>query len=243
MRCIVKRNGDVVDFDITKIDVAITKANSEMDNYNDMASADQVMSIIDEVTNAVDERASMDKILHVEEIQDMVEEGLMFFGKYKLARTYIRYRHNRELVRRANTTDDSILSLIDLSNNEVMEENSNKAAQIASTQRDLIAGEVSKDLTFRMLLPKDVVSAHNDGILHHHDADYYAQRIHNCCLVNLDDMLTNGTVINGTMIETPKSFLTACTIATQIMAVVASGQYGEDNRRSKTNLTMLMGVA
>ena len=226
MNCIVKRNGDLVDFDITKIDIAITKANSEMDDYTEMVSADDVMDIINHITDVANIRSANNETRHVEEIQDMVEDGLMEAGKYKLARTYIRYRHNRELVRKSNTTDDSILSLIELNNNEVMEENSNKAAQIASTQRDLIAGEVSKDLTNRLLLSRDINDAHDDGIIHFHDKDYYMQRIHNCCLVDLEDMFTNGTVINGTMIETPKSFLTACTIATQIMAVVASGQYG-----------------
>ena len=227
MRYIIKRNGDKVPFDEDKIRIAIMKANAEMDNDSDKAGETYISSIIRKVKVALEYNNHIDrKELHVEEIQDIVEESLMGFGFYTLARTYIRYRHNRELVRKANTTDESILSLIRLDNKEVMEENSNKAAHIASTQRDLMAGEVSKDLTWRMLLPNDIVEAHSEGILHFHDADYFAQHIHNCCLVNLEDMLQNGTVINGTMIEKPKSFITACTVATQIMAVISSGQYG-----------------
>lgn len=226
MRFIIKRNGDSAPFQSDKIAIAITKANNEMISEIDKIDDVGIAYIIHTIDAELDARINRNQDLTVEEIQDMVEDGLMRHGKYKLARAYIRYRHNRELVRRANTTDDSVLSLIDLENKEVMEENSNKAAHIASTQRDLIAGEVSKDLTWRKLLPKEIADAHRDGILHFHDADYYAQHIHNCCLVNLEDMLQNGTVINGTMIETPKSFSTACTVATQIMAVIASGQYG-----------------
>lgn len=242
MRYIIKRNGDKVPFDEDKIRLAIMKANAEMKNDSDKINDTSISSIVYKIAKELERKNFRNENLHVEEIQDIVEESLMSHGFYTLARTYIRYRHNRELVRKANTTDESILSLIRLDNKEVMEENSNKAAHIASTQRDLMAGEVSKDLTWRMLLPNDIVEAHSDGILHFHDADYFAQHIHNCCLVNLEDMLQNGTVINGTMIEKPKSFITACTVATQIMAVTASGQYGKHYRRSKTNLTMLMGV-
>ena len=169
MRLIVKRNGDIVPYQCGKIITAINNANGEMVTDNDKATPQQIADITMKVELELDSRIRENESLNVEDIQDIVEEGLMSCGKYKLARSYIRYRHNRELVRRANTTDDSILSLIDLTNKEVMEENSNKAAQIASTQRDLVAGEVSKDLTWRKLLPKDIVNAHEDGILHFHE--------------------------------------------------------------------------
>ena len=166
------------------------------------------------------------KRMLVEDIQDIIEEKLMAEGKYDLAKTYIIYRYKRELVRRANTTDDSILSLIKNSNKDVMEENSNKNAVVASTQRDLIAGEVSKDLTKRLLLPEKIAKAHEEGVLHFHDADYFVQPIFNCCLINIQDMLDNGTVMNGKLIESPKSFQVACTVMTQIISAVASSQYG-----------------
>lgn len=162
------------------------------------------------------------KRMLVEDIQDIIEEKLMAEGKYDLAKTYIIYRYKRELVRRANTTDDSILSLIKNSNKDVMEENSNKNAVVASTQRDLIAGEVSKDLTKRLLLPEKIAKAHEEGVLHFHDADYFVQPIFNCCLINIQDMLDNGTVMNGKLIESPKSFQVACTVMTQIISAVAS---------------------
>ena len=164
--------------------------------------------------------------MQVEEIQDFVEMKLMEDGKFSLAKNYIIYRYTRELVRKSNTTDESILSLIRASNKDVMEENSNKNAVIASTQRDLIAGEVSKDLTRRILLPEKISKAHDQGVLHFHDADYFLQPIFNCCLINIGDMLDNGTVMNGKLIESPKSFQVACTIVTQIIAAVASSQYG-----------------
>ncbi len=166
------------------------------------------------------------KRLLVEDIQDMVEHSLMEEGKFELAKQYIIYRYQRALVRKANTTDESILSLIRNSNKDVMEENSNKNATMAATQRDLIAGEVSKDLTKRLMLPEKISKAHEEGILHFHDADYFIQPIFNCCLINIGDMLDNGTVMNGKMIESPKSFQVACTVMTQIIASVASSQYG-----------------
>ena len=214
---VIKRDGSTVDFDRAKIAVASKKANSAVDAWDQITDAD-IDKIVDEIAGLHRQR------LLVEDIQDMVEEKLMEMNKYQLMKAYILYRYERALIRKANTTDESILSLIRNANKEVMEENSNKNARTASTQRDLIAGEVSKDLTRRILLPEHISKAHDDGILHFHDADYFLQPIFNCCLVNIKDMLENGTVMNGQMIESPKSFQVACTIVTQIIASVASSQ-------------------
>ena len=207
MMKVVKRDGRVVDYDRNKIVVAIQKANVEVER-EEQISEDKIDSIVAGIENR-----HADKML-VEEIQDMIEQKLMSEGKYALAKKYVIYRYTREMVRRANTTDDSIMSLIKNSNKDVMEENSNKNAYIASTQRDLIAGEVSKDLTKRVLLPQKIVKAHEEGILHFHDMDYYLQSIFNCCLINIGDMLENGTVMNAKLIESPKSFQVACTVMT-----------------------------
>ncbi len=216
---VIKRDNSVCDFDRKKIAVAISKANEAVDP-EDRISAQQIDAIVEDI-------ASRHRLrLLVEDIQDMVEEKLMEMQKYQLMKAYMIYRYERALIRKANTTDESILSLIKNSNKDVMEENSNKNARTASTQRDLIAGEVSKDLTRRMLLPKHISKAHDEGAIHFHDADYFLQPIFNCCLINIKDMLENGTVMNGKMIESPKSFQTACTITTQIIASVASSQYG-----------------
>ena len=216
---VIKRDGSTVDFDRSKISKAIKKANEAVDTEDRVTDA-QIDKIVDEIANRHRTR------LLVEDIQDMVEEKLMERQKYRLMKAYILYRYERALVRKANTTDESILSLIKNANKDVMEENSNKNARTASTQRDLIAGEVSKDLTRRLLLPEYISKAHDEGVLHFHDADYFLQPIFNCCLINIKDMLENGTVMNGKMIESPKSFQTACTITTQIIASVASSQYG-----------------
>ncbi|MGN1103491.1 MAG: anaerobic ribonucleoside-triphosphate reductase [Candidatus Coproplasma sp.] len=216
---VIKRDNSVVDFDRSKIVKAIGKANEAVEPV-DRITAEQIEAIVDDISSH--HRA---RVL-VEDIQDMVEEKLMELQKFQLMKAYILYRYQRALVRKANTTDESILSLIRNANKDVMEENSNKNARTASTQRDLIAGEVSKDLTKRILLPEHISKAHDDGVLHFHDADYFLQPIFNCCLVNIKDMLDNGTVINGKLIESPKSFQTACTITTQIIASVASSQYG-----------------
>lgn len=216
---VLKRDGRVVDYDRNKIFAAIRKANDEVEEREQIGEA-KIEGIIAGIENL--SRESM----MVEEIQDIIEQKLMACGKYILAKKYIIYRYTRELVRKANTTDDSILSLIKHSNKDVMEENSNKNAVIASTQRDLIAGEVSKDLTKRILLPEKISKAHEEGILHFHDADYFLQPIFNCCLINIQDMLDNGTVMNGKLIESPKSFQVACTVMTQIISAVASSQYG-----------------
>ncbi len=216
---VTKRDGRVVDYERNKIVVAIQKANAEVDHYEQITE-DKIDSIVAGIENAHTDN------LMVEDIQDMIEQKLMSERKFELAKKYIIYRYTRELVRRANTTDDSIMSLIKNSNKDVMEENSNKNAYIASTQRDLIAGEVSKDLTKRILLPDKIVKAHEEGILHFHDMDYYLQSIFNCCLINIGDMLENGTVMNGKLIESPKSFQVACTVMTQIISAVASSQYG-----------------
>ncbi len=216
---VTKRDGRVVDYDRNKIIVAIQKANAEVDRY-EQVSEEKIDAIVAGIENKhVDN-------LQVEDIQDMIEQKLMSEHKYALAKKYIIYRYTREMVRRANTTDDSIMSLIQNSNKDVMEENSNKNAYIASTQRDLIAGEVSKDLTKRVLLPEKIVKAHEDGVLHFHDMDYYLQSIFNCCLINSGDMFEHGTVMNGKLIESPKSFQVACTVMTQIISAVASSQYG-----------------
>ena len=216
---VIKRDGSTVDFDRSKISKAIKKANEAVDTEDRVTDA-QIDKIVDEIANRHRTR------LLVEDIQDMVEEKLMERQKYRLMKAYILYRYERALVRKANTTDESILSLIKNANTDVMEENSNKNARTASTQRDLIAGEVSKDLTRRLLLPEYISKAHDEGAIHFHDADYFLQPIFNCCLVNIKDMLENGTVMNGKMIESPKSFQVACTIVTQIIASVASSQYG-----------------
>lgn len=216
---VIKRDGREVNYDRRKIITAINKAN------NEVAAEEKVSDkIIQEIVEYIETRHR--KRMLVEDIQDIIEERLMADGKYDLAKTYIIYRYKRELIRKANTTDDSILSLIKNSNKDVMEENSNKNAVVASTQRDLIAGEVSKDLTKRLLLPEKITKAHEDGVLHFHDADYFVQPIFNCCLINIQDMLDNGTVMNGKMIESPKSFQVACTVMTQIISAVASSQYG-----------------
>lgn len=216
---VVKRDGRTVDYDRNKILLAIRKANHVV-GKDESVSEEKIEQIIAGI-----EALGKGK-MQVEEIQDIIEQKLMEEGKFVLAKAYIIYRYTRELVRKANTTDDSIMSLIHQSNKDVMEENSNKNAYIASTQRDLIAGEVSKDLTKRVLLPEVISKAHEDGVLHFHDADYFIQPIFNCCLINIGDMLDNGTVMNGKLIESPKSFQVACTVVTQIIAAVASSQYG-----------------
>ena len=219
---IIKRNGTETDFDRNKIRTAVAKANESVPEYVRMNNIQ-----IDNVTNAVVNECKMyNRECHVEEIQDLVESHIMNSGFFHVARAYVRYRYDREKLRNKNTTDDSILALIDRTNEEIKQENSNKNSVVNSTQRDYMAGEVSKDLTRRILLPKDIVEAHDPGIIHFHDADYFAQHMHNCDLVNLEDMLQNGTVISDTMIEKPKTFSTACNIATQIIAQVASNQYG-----------------
>ena len=219
---IIKRNGAEVAFDIQKIQRAITKAN------NSVAEADRMTPVqIGRIAESVELQCQkMNRAPTVEEIQDMVEHHIMAHGAFEVAKHYITYRYTRSLVRRANTTDDKILSLIECNNEEAKQENSNKNPVVNSTQRDYMAGEVSRDITNRLLLPRDIVEAHEEGIIHFHDTDYFAQHMHNCDLVNLEDMLQNGTVITGTMIEKPHSFATACNIATQIVAQVASNQYG-----------------
>ena len=219
---IIKRNGAEVGFDITKIIIAITKANEAV------AEADRMTPVqIQRIAESVELQCQkMNRAPTVEEIQDMVEHHIMAHGAFEVAKHYITYRYTRSLVRKSNTTDDKILSLIECNNEEAKQENSNKNPVVNSTQRDYMAGEVSRDITNRILLPKDIVDAHNEGIIHFHDTDYYAQHMHNCDLVNLEDMLQNGTVITGTLIEKPHRFATACNIATQIVAQVASNQYG-----------------
>lgn len=216
---VTKRDGRIVDYDRNKIILAIQKANVEVDRYEQVSE-----ETIDAIVASIENKRTDN--LMVEDIQDMIEQKLMAERKYELAKKYIIYRYTREMVRRANTTDDSIMSLIKNSNKDVMEENSNKNAYIASTQRDLIAGEVSKDLTKRVLLPEKIIKAHEEGVIHFHDMDYYLQSIFNCCLINIGDMLENGTVMNGKLIESPKSFQVACTVMTQIISAVASSQYG-----------------
>ena len=217
---VIKRNGTEVEFNEGKILNAIASANKEVE---DPISDEEIHFI----TQAIKERCYvMNRAVHVEEIQDIVENELMGYSYYPIARAYIRYRWDREKIRNSNTTDDAILTLIESDNEEVIQENSNKNPTILSTQRDYMAGEVSKDLTRRIFLPKEIVDAHDEGIIHFHDMDYFAQHSHNCDLVNLEDMLQNGTVISGTLIEKPHTFSTACNIATQIIAQVASSQYG-----------------
>ena len=216
---VIKRDGKSVDFDPEKIRIAIGKANAQV-SEEEGASDTQIENIIKYI-----QKLNKKRIL-VEDIQDIIEEKLMSLRKFTLAKEYITYRYTRALVRKSNTTDESILSLIKNSNKELAEENSNKSTSLASTQRDYIAGEVSRDLTRRILLPEKISKAHEEGILHFHDADYFVQPIFNCCLINIEDMLDNGTVMNGKMIESPKSFQVACTVMTQIIAAVASNQYG-----------------
>lgn len=219
---IIKRNGAEVLFDQTKITAAIEKANNEVVGKDRLSDED-----IDNITNNVKYQCEkMKRALNVEEIQNLVENEIMKLNAFAVARKYITYRYMRALVRKSNTTDEQILSLIECANEEVKQENSNKNPTVNSVQRDYMAGEVSKDITKRLLLPGHIVKAHEEGIIHFHDSDYFAQHMHNCCLVNLEDMLQNGTVISETMIERPKSFSTACNIATQIIAQVASSQYG-----------------
>ncbi|RHS88247.1 anaerobic ribonucleoside-triphosphate reductase [Clostridium sp. AM42-36] len=216
---VIKRDGHTVTYDRSKIITAIKKANAEVEPSEKVTDEK-----IEEIVQGIESK-NRPRML-VEDIQDIIEQKLMADGKFVLAKTYIIYRYTRELVRKANTTDDSILSLIKNRNKDVMEENSNKNATVASTQRDLIAGEVSKDLTRRVLLPEKISKAHDEGVLHFHDADYFLQPIFNCCLINIGDMLDNGTVMNGKLIESPKSFQVACTVMTQIISSVASSQYG-----------------
>ena len=220
---IIKRNGQEMTFDSNKIKNAIIKANLSVDDISKRMSESQIDKIVSKVT---DECESMGRAVGVEEIQDFVEFGIMEQGAYEVAKNYITYRYIRQLARQVNTTDKQIFSLIDCQNEEVKQENSNKNPTINSVQRDYMAGEVSKDLTKRFLLPEHIWKAHEEGLIHFHDADYFAQRMHNCDLVNLEDMLQNGTVISNTLIEKPHSFSTACNIATQIVAQVASSQYG-----------------
>ena len=219
---VIKRNGEEVNFDLTKIENAINKANAEVDNIYKMNEY-QIRAIADDIAQQVGE---MRHAVHVEDIQDMVETSIMGMRGYEVAQKYVRYRYKRELARKSNTTDNGILALIEHVNEEVNQEHSNKNPVINSTQRDYMAGEVSKDLTKRVLLPEDIVQAHEQGVIHFHDSDYFAQKEHNCDLINLEDMLQNGTVISETLIEKPHSFFTACNVTTQIVAQVASNQYG-----------------
>ena len=219
---IIKRSGSEDTFDARKITAAVTKANYEVPT-KERLSKEQIESITADVENIC---LDMNRALSVEEIQDLVEEQIMDRRAFAVARKYITYRYNRALLRKANSTDKQILSLLECNNEMVKQENSNKNPTVNSVQRDYMAGEVSKDITKRFLLPSEIVRAHEQGIIHFHDSDYFAQHMHNCCLVNLEDMLQNGTVISETMIEKPKSFSTACNIATQSIAQIASSQYG-----------------
>lgn len=222
MARVVKRNGAEVEFDITKIKNAIQKANNQADPAERLSDSE-----ITKIAESIETKAAhMHRALNVEEIQDMVENGIMAANCYQVARHYITYRYQRQLLRGHNTTDERILALIECNNEEIKQENSNKNPTVCSTQRDYMAGEVSKDLSRRILLPRDIVEAHDKGLIHFHDMDYYSQHMHNCDLINLEDMLQNGTVISGTLIEKPHSFSTACNVATQIVAQVASSQYG-----------------
>ena len=222
MKNVIKRNGKEVKFDLSKIIHAIEKANNEVDAIYQLNAA-QIQAAADSVAKKIQSKTYA---VNVEEIQDMVETAIMEMRGYEVAQKYVRYRYKREMARKANSTDEDILALIDQANEELKQENSNKNPVINSTQRDYMAGEVSKDLTKRLLLPEDIVHAHEEGIIHFHDSDYYAQKEHNCDLINLEDMLQNGTVISETMIEKPHSFFTACNVTTQIVAQVASNQYG-----------------
>jgi ribonucleoside-triphosphate reductase len=233
---IIKRSGEEVIFDINKIIVAIRKANESVALAEQMSEL-QIKLIAENVEKKC---AKVTRSLSVEEIQDIVEDQIMGQRAFAVARKYITYRYNRALIRKSNTTDEQILSLIECNNEEVKQENSNKNPTVNSVQRDYMAGEVSKDITRRILLHPDIVKAHEEGLIHFHDADYFAQHMHNCDLVNLEDMLENGTVISGTMIEKPHSFSTACNIATQIIAQVASNQYGGQSISLPTLLPSLM---
>ena len=219
---VIKRNGEEVPFDLSKIVNAVKAANLEVEPIHRLNEY-QIQAVADTVEKKLE---SLPHITHVEDVQDMVEIGIMEMRGYEVAQKYVRYRYKRELARKSNTTDNEILALIDHLNENVKQENSNKNPVINSTQRDYMAGEVSKDLTMRVLLPEDIVKAHEEGIIHFHDSDYFAQKEHNCDLINLEDMLQNGTVISETMIEKPHSFFTACNVTTQIVAQVASNQYG-----------------
>ena len=219
---VIKRNGAEVNFDLAKIVAAITKANDSIGEGARMTPV-QIGRIAESVALACEK---LERAPSVEEIQDLVEYQIMAHGAFEVAKNYITYRYVRSLIRRSNTTDEKILSLIECCNEEAKQENSNKNPVVNSTQRDYMAGEVSRDISERLLLPADIVEAHKEGIIHFHDSDYFAQHMHNCDLVNLEDMLQNGTVITGTLIERPHSFSTACNIATQIIAQVASNQYG-----------------
>ena len=219
---IIKRSGKETEFDSSKIVDAVAKANQEVAE-SDRLAEEQVQAIAQSISKTC---AVMDRIYNVEEIQDLVENEIMAYKAFEVARKYITYRYKRALVRKSNSTDQQILSLIECNNEEIKQENSNKNPVVNSVQRDYMAGEVSKDITKRFLLPQHIVHAHEEGIIHFHDADYFAQHMHNCCLVNLEDMLQNGTVISETMIEHPKSFSTACNVATQAIAQIASSQYG-----------------
>ena len=219
---IIKRNGAEEIFDVSKIRIALEKANNAVEEQYRMTKL-QIERIADNVTISCE---TLGRSPAVEEIQDLVEKAIMAHGAFEVAKEYITYRYTRNLARQSNTTDDRILTLIESNNEEVKQENANKNPAVNAVQRDYMAGEVSKDITSRILLPREIVQAHEQGIIHFHDADYFAQHMHNCDLVNLEDMLQNGTVISGTMIEKPHSFSTACNIATQIIAQVASNQYG-----------------
>ena len=220
---VIKRSGKEVNFDRVKIEHALLNANSSVDDKKFQLKPAQIEKI---TNNVLAKCEGLGRAVHVEEIQDMVEEEIMRVNAYRVAKNYITYRYRHDLLRKTNSTDAQILSLIECCNEEIKQENSNKNPVVNSVQRDYMAGEVSKDLTKRILLPEDIVKAHEEGAIHFHDADYFAQHMHNCDLVNLEDMLQNGTVISGTMIEKPHSFSTACNIATQIIAQVASSQYG-----------------
>ena len=235
---LIKRNGAEVEFDSRKIFFAVEKANFAVDEASRISEED-----IHKVTKRVEAKCeNLARAVSVEEVQDLVEREIMALGAFVLAKTYITYRYTRALIRKSNTTDDKILSLIECNNEEVKQENSNKNPTVNSVQRDYMAGEISKDLTRRLLLPEDIVKAHEEGLIHFHDADYFAQHMHNCDLVNLEDMLQNGTVISGTLIEKPHSFSTACNIATQIIAQVASNQYGGQSI-SLTHLAPFVNVS
>ena len=219
---IIKRDGSEVDYDEKKIINAITKANNDVKSYDKISTSD-IIKITENITNII---ISWNRTPSVEEIQDLVEEELIKLNKYKLAKSYIIYRYEHQISREGNSTDAAILSLVGGTNELIMQENSNKNPTIAPTQRDYIAGEVSKDISKRLLLPKRIIEAHENGEIHFHDMDYFIQRIYNCCLCNLEDMLDNSTIVNGTLIESPNAFSTACTIGTQIIAQVSSNQYG-----------------
>ena len=222
---IQKRNGDIVSFDKEKIKNAITKANNKMKHRNDKLTIQELDDIVAFIVQ-IYEKASATTTVTVEFIQDEIERELVRRNKYPLAKEYMTYRAHRALARKKNTTDEIILQLVKNENKELMEENSNKNTMLASTQRDYIAGEVSRDISTRLLLPERIVKAHKEGILHFHDLDYYVQPIFNCCLINIKDMLDNGTVMNGKKIDSPKTFQVACTVTTQIIAAIASNQYG-----------------